>query len=229
MQMRGQTKTASVLADFTISTPRPLPVILLADVSGSMSEDGKIDGLNYAIGEMINSFALEAPDRAEIQVAVITFGGTGAKVHIPLTPAASTTWIPVKAGGMTPMGAAIEIATQLIEDRQMIPSRSYRPAIVIVSDGQPNDDWKSPLRALHGSARGAKADRFALGIGPDPGLATLNAFLADASKRVLRAEDAAQMKRFFRWVTMTVTARSKSATPDQSTEPTPPDLNADLF
>jgi len=219
----------SGLEEFTVATPRPLPVIILADVSGSMSEDGKIDALNYAIGEMIKSLALEAPDRAEIQVAVITFGGPRATLHTPLASAASATWTPMQASGLTPMGAAIEIATRLVEDRQAIPSRSYRPVIVLVSDGQPNDDWETPLRALHASTRGSKADRFALGIGSDPGLTTLNTFLADPSKQVLRADDARQMQRFFQWVTMSVTIRSKSATPDSVVATPPPDLAADLF
>lgn len=219
----------SGLAEFTVATPRPLPVIILADVSGSMSEDGKIDALNYAIGEMIKSFALEAPDRAEIQVAVITFGGAGGKLHAPLTSAVAATWTPMQAKGLTPMGAAIDIATRLIEDRHAIPSRSYRPAIVLVSDGQPTDDWETPLRSLHNSTRGSKADRFALGIGSDPGLAALQAFLADPSKQVLRADDARQLQRFFQWVTMSVTIRSKSATPDSMMAPPQPDLAADLF
>jgi uncharacterized protein YegL len=217
------------LSEFTIAVPRPLPVILLADVSGSMGEDGKIDSLNHAVGEMIRSFSLEAPDRAQIQVAVVTFGGGGAKLHTRLADAACVSWTPMQASGMTPMGAAIGIANQLVEDRQAIPSRAYRPAIVLVSDGEPNDDWESPLQALNASPRGSKADRFALGIGPDPGLTTLRAFLGDSSKQVLRAEDARQMQRFFQWVTMSVTMRSKSATPDSVYTPPPPDLAADVF
>ena len=45
----------TTLSDFTIATPRPLPVIVLADISGSMSENGKIDSLNQALEEMIKS------------------------------------------------------------------------------------------------------------------------------------------------------------------------------
>ena len=40
------------LKEFTVSSARPLPVILLADVSGSMAVDGKIDALNGAVAEM---------------------------------------------------------------------------------------------------------------------------------------------------------------------------------
>ena len=40
----------ATLKDFTVTKPRPLPVILLADVSGSMASEGKIDALN-PVGE----------------------------------------------------------------------------------------------------------------------------------------------------------------------------------
>ena len=45
--------------DFVAATARPLPVIILADISGSMAGDGKIENLNMAIKTMIASFAKE--------------------------------------------------------------------------------------------------------------------------------------------------------------------------
>jgi len=48
------------LREFTASIPRPLPVLLLADVSGSMSVDGKIDALNVAVAAMLESFEVTA-------------------------------------------------------------------------------------------------------------------------------------------------------------------------
>ena len=92
------------LNDFTVPTARPLPVIVLADVSGSMSVDGKIDALNNAVSEMISSFAVEDDNRAEIHVSVVTFGLDGARIHKELKPASSVTWDPMKANGKTPMG-----------------------------------------------------------------------------------------------------------------------------
>ncbi|NCC35980.1 MAG: tellurite resistance protein TerY, partial [Chloroflexia bacterium] len=76
----------SKLAEFTISAARPLPVILLADVSGSMAADGKIDALNVAVTEMIAAFAQEDSAQAEIHVAVIAFGAE-ARMHQGLAAA----------------------------------------------------------------------------------------------------------------------------------------------
>ena len=47
------------LSNFTLSTARPLPVILLVDVSGSMSINGKIDILNRCVADMISDFSKE--------------------------------------------------------------------------------------------------------------------------------------------------------------------------
>lgn len=47
----------SNLKKFTVHSPRKLPVIILADVSGSMESNGKIQTLNRAIASMIDSFA----------------------------------------------------------------------------------------------------------------------------------------------------------------------------
>ncbi len=46
-------KAMSKLKEFTASSARPLPVLLLADVSGSISTNGKIDALNDAVQEML--------------------------------------------------------------------------------------------------------------------------------------------------------------------------------
>jgi uncharacterized protein YegL len=72
------------LKKFVANKPRTLPVIILADTSGSMFVDGKIDSLNQSLKDMIKSFAQEGRNRAEINVAVITFGGQ-AEVHLALT------------------------------------------------------------------------------------------------------------------------------------------------
>jgi uncharacterized protein YegL len=212
----------SKLKEFTASTARPLPVLLLADVSGSMSTNGKIDALNDAVQEMLETFGAEDDSRAEIHVSVLTFGSGGAKVHQPLTPASKVQWTRMAPAGNTPLGAALDLATGMIEDRAKIPSRAYRPTLILVSDGQPTDEWEAPLKRLLDSERASKAARFAMGIGDDADTAMLATFLATPEARVHRAHEARQIKQFFRWVTMSVTQRSRSANPDSviAAEPT---------
>ena len=214
----------TTLKEFTVASARPLPVILMADLSGSMAADGKITALNSAVAEMQAAFAEENDAQAEIHMAVVTFGGAAA-LYLPLTPAAQVQWTPMQASGRTPMGAALDIVTDLIEDRERVPSRAYRPTVVLVSDGLPNDEWKGPLNRFHQSDRAGKAQRFALGIGTDADLDVLRHFLGDPEGRVFEAHEAREVRKFFRWVTMSVTARSRSGQPNLAVDVEPPDLD----
>jgi len=203
----------SQLREFTATTARPLPILLLADVSGSMAAEGKIDALNQAVRDMLATFASGDDLRAEIHVAIITFGGE-ARVHTPLQPANAAQWTEMVASGGTPMGCAMAMAAELIEDREKIPGRAYRPTVVLVSDGQPTDAWQAGLDRLTKEGRAQKADRMALAIGGDADVEMLQRFLADEKKKVFIAADARRIKDFFQFVTMSVSARSRSANPN---------------
>jgi uncharacterized protein YegL len=205
-----------VLKQFAVQKARPLPVIILADTSGSMLDDGKIGALNESIKEMISTFAEEGRRQAEIQLALITFGGSSAAVHQALTPAHEmTVFKPMVASGPTPMGGAFELVTALLEDQELIPSRAYRPALILLSDGYPTDDWKVGFDVLCNSERGQKASRFAMAIGSDADQSMLNDFVNDNEAPVFKAHQARDIHRFFKAITMSVTSRSKSQAPNE--------------
>jgi uncharacterized protein YegL len=224
-------KKMSSLKKFAVAAPRPLPVIVLADASGSMGENGKIEALNAAIKEMVATFSKESRLRAEIQVGLITFGGK-AQMHLPLVAAHSVAgFAELKAEGVTPMGAAFDLARQLLEDKDRIPSRAYRPVLILLSDGQPTDDWEAPFKALCDSERAQKATRLAMAIGPDADEAMLKDFANDIEAPIFKAHNARDIHRFFRAVTMSVTTRTASQHPDLSTTfvvPPPDDDALDL-
>lgn len=228
-QLDQRKKKMSSLKKFAAATPRPLPVIVLADTSGSMSEDGKIDALNAAMKDMVATFAKESRLRAEIQLGLITFGGT-AQLQLPLVSANNVVGLSeLKAYGNTPMGAAFDLARQLLEDKDQIPSRAYKPILILLSDGQPNDEWEHSFKALCESDRAQKATRLAMAIGPDADEAMLKDFVNDSEAPVFRAHNARDIHRFFRAVTMSVTTRSTSQNPDsKSAFVVPPPEGEDL-
>ena len=194
------------------SSARPLPVIVLADVSSSMASDGKIEALNRAMSEMIDVFSKEEIYLAEIHVAVITFGGS-AELHIPLQPAKQVQWKTMQTRGSTPMGAAFDKASDLMENQ--IPARSYREMVVLVSDGGPNDPgWEQAMARLHTSRRGSKAFLWALAIGGDADKAMLKQFLNQPDATVYQADDARQIVKFFELFTRSTSARSGSNRPN---------------
>lgn len=202
--------------DLIIQTARPLPVIILADVSGSMASDKHIDVLNNAIREMIDSLKEEDSLRAEIYFSVITFGSK-VELHVPFTKAAELEWTNLIAGGMTPMGQAFDATKKLLEDKMIIPSRSYAPTLVLLSDGMPNDDWKTSLHNLLLSPRASKAFRIAMSIGANQeGKTVLKDFLGDSKLDVFEAAQARDIKKFFRFVTMSVSQRAQSVNPNHN-------------
>ncbi|SDX01780.1 vWA domain-containing protein [Thiocapsa roseopersicina] len=202
------------LKEFTTGAARPLPVILLADVSGSMHADGKIAALNASIRDMLASFATTDDQGAEIHVAIITFGGT-AEVQTPLATANTVQWTDLTARGSTPMGKAMELAADLIEDREKIPARAYRPTVVLLSDGQPDPGWENGLTRMTKEGRAQKADRMALAIGADADVDVLRRFVAPATDRLFGAADARRIRDFFNFLTMSVATRTRSVNPNE--------------
>ena len=225
---------------FTTSKPKPLPVLLVLDVSGSMNEvvdgsftrtgqmveeDGQtwevVEGgvtrlqvLNQAVEEMIAALAKEEQLEHEFLVSVITFGEK-VQLHLSPTRASSVSWENLDAGGETPLGEAIATTKRLIEDKETTPSRAYRPVVVLVSDGKPTDQWKEQLASFVGTGRSTKCDRMAMAIGTGADEEMLQQFIAGTQNRLCHAADATQVHEFFQRVTMSVTMRSTSRNPNE--------------
>lgn len=225
---------------FTASKSKPLPVMLVLDVSGSMNEvvdgtfkrtgqiveeDGQtwevVEGgvtrlqvLNEAAKDMIAALAKEEQLKHEFLLSVITFGET-VQLHIAPTKASSVSWEDLVAAGETPLGEALATAKRLIEDKETTPSRAYRPVVVLVSDGRPTDQWEESLASFVETGRSTKCDRMAMAIGSGADEEMLQRFIAGTQNRVCHAADAQQIHEFFRRVTMSVTIRSTSKNPNQ--------------
>ncbi|MEY8239726.1 MAG: VWA domain-containing protein [Cycloclasticus sp.] len=195
-------------SDFTVDKAKPLPVVLLLDVSTSM-QGNSINELNSAVKEMVEDFASAEKNEIEILVSIITFGAE-VLLHTPYTSAKDIEWQDFQVSGATPMGTAFAMAKAMIEDKKVTPTNAYRPTIVLVSDGEPNDIWQQPLRELVNEGRSQKCDRMAMAIGSDASNDVLNEFVSGTENKVFTAQDSSQIQEFFRFVTMSVTTRTQS-------------------
>ena len=117
---------------------RALPVFILLDVSGSMSGE-KIETVNVALKEMINSFKKIENPKGIIELCLLTFGGNKVEVIKPLSKITDQDSYTLSASGSTPMGMAFEKVAEMIEDKDIVSSRAYTPTIVLISDGNPTD------------------------------------------------------------------------------------------
>lgn len=197
---------------------RPLPVVVMLDISASMTdtiEGGtKISILNNCVKQMLKTFTDEESLQAEINCQIVTFGGES-KVHTTMTPAKQIEFVDMQASGATPMGGALTIVKNLIENKELISSRSYRPTVILVSDGYPNDNWENHLEDFK-TGRSGKADRMALFIGKNSGKDVLYKFLGDEhSEKFFTANRASEIVNFFKFVTMSVSTKSKSSNPNE--------------
>lgn len=207
------------VTQFAASKAKPLPIILLLDESGSMSGD-KINKLNEAVRKMLGSFKKEETQASEFLVSIIGFGGmdngdgTGARIISPPTSATQLQFDGVSASGMTPLGGALKLAKAIVEDKEQTPSRAYRPLVVLVTDGYPNDSWEQPFIDFVEYGRSAKCDRMALAVGGDTDMSMLKRFVAGTGHDVFTTDQADGIVKFFKFVTMSVVTRTRSQNPN---------------
>ena len=88
--------------------------------------------------------------------------------------------------------------------------RALPPVLVLLSDGQPTDDFDAGLSALMDQPWGQKAVRLAIAIGSDADLDVLQKFIGHPEIRPLVAKNAADLVRFIRWATTTVIKEASS-------------------
>ena len=210
---------------YTVAKAKPLPVVLLLDTSSSMNaggEQSKIVELDSAVRDMIKDFAHEEQLETEIHVSVITFGYNGVQLALPYTNASKVEMKKLEAQGNTPMGMALRMAKDMIEDKETTPSRAYRPLVILCSDGEPNDSWEDPMDNFIKDGRSSKCDRMAMAIGSDANEAVLKRFIEGTENPLFYAKDASSMHKFFKFVTMSVATRSHSQNPNVIMKIEPP-------
>jgi uncharacterized protein YegL len=111
------------------------------------------------------------------------------------------------------MGRAIDLACDALDIKQM-PERGLPPVLVLISDGQPTDNFESPLERLVRMPWGAKSVRIGIGIGDDVDLDVLQRFMGGDAREVqpLVATNAQDLVKFIKWAsTVPVTAASRPA------------------
>ena len=193
--------------EFIAQPKRVLPLILLADTSSSMSNC--IGELNMAIRDMLGTLKEQESLKAEIYISFITFGKGGANLHTALTPVSDIEFNDFIVGDLTPLGGALRIAKDMVENREIITSKSYAPIVLLLSDGGPNDNgWEDELDRFINEGRTKKCIRMSLGIGRDYDYEVLESFSSNG--KVYEAKDSTNIIDFFKFMTMTIKEKTLS-------------------
>lgn len=190
---------------------RPLHFFLLADCSGSMAARGKMTALNTAVREVLPLLAETSQGNPHADVSVRAIGfSTGARWHVDTpTHPDDLDWVDLEPGGYTDLGAGIDLLCGALTVPPM-EERALPPAIVLVSDGMPTDDFEESMQRLLALPWGARAVRMAVAIGHDAAYDTLATFIADPEIEPVTAANPEQLILALRWATAHV-ARAASS------------------
>ena len=159
------------LLDDVVSVPRrTMTLFFLIDTSGSM-QGNKIGAVNDAVVNvlpMLDDISVSNPD-AEIKVAALEFSNGTRWLYDEPKLASDFVWQDVQASGLTSLGAAcLELNNKLSRSGFMqSASGSFAPAIILLSDGGPTDDFVSGLSKLKGNNWFKAAIKIAIAIGDD--------------------------------------------------------------
>jgi uncharacterized protein YegL len=233
---------------------RPLHFIYLCDCSGSMAAQGKMQALNQAIRQSLPGMAEVARQNPEARVLVraIRFADRAHWHLAEPTPVDHVAWQDLQAGGVTAMGEALELLAEQLQSPPM-EERALPPVLVLISDGQPTDDFETGLRSLMRQPWAQKAVRLAIALGHDADLEVLQHFLgpdpaahlppgevpggsgemprgqSKSARRPLQASNATALAQYIQWAsTAVVGAASMPASQMASAGSTPPGSNIPL-
>lgn len=199
--------------DIKAAPRRVMTLIFLVDTSGSM-EGEKIGQLNDAIENTLPEVGEISANNAdgEIKIAVLDFSTDVNWLYPEPISAEQFTWQNLEAGGLTSMGEAFkELNKQLSQTTGFMKeaSGSFAPVIILVSDGEPTDDYKHALEKLKTNNWYKAAVKVALSIGDDGNKDILAEFTGN-KEAVFTVHNRNQLVKIIRFVSVTASQVASS-------------------
>jgi uncharacterized protein YegL len=202
---------------------RPLHFIWLADGSGSMRVEGKIQALNHAIHEAIPHMrvaALENP-HASVFVNAIRFADDARWMGEKLTPVSEFRWNDIEAAGATALGEALAMVGEALQP-PLMTDRALPPVNALVTDGLPTDNFRAGLDHLLSKPWGRQALRIVVAIGEDSASndarEIFRAFMANDALKPFHANNPEALAEQIRWVS-TAVLQSVSSPAGRASDP----------
>jgi uncharacterized protein YegL len=180
-------------------------LFFLIDASGSM-DGSKIGAVNTAIEEVIPALREVSDENADaqIKVAALEFS-SGARWITAGGPleAEQFRWNFINASGVTDFGAACKALNEKLSTKAFMneATGSFAPAIFLLSDGEPTDNWQKDLDALKQNNWFKAAVKVAVAIGDDANKDVLKEFTG-SMEAVLETHSAAMLKKMIKFVSV---------------------------
>ena len=205
------------LLDEQVTVPRrTMTLFFMIDTSGSMMGN-KIGAVNDAVVNvlpMLEDISTTNPD-AEIKIAALEFSSGCNWLYSEPKLASEFVWQDVQASGLTSLGAACEeLNSKLSRSGYMVAaSGSYAPAIILLSDGGPTDNFQAGLAKLKSNSWFKAAIKVAIAIGDDADKSVLEQFTG-SNEAVFTVHNIDALKQIIRIVAVTssqIGSKSSSA------------------
>ncbi len=189
---------------------RPLHFFWLVDCSGSMYGE-KIGTVNHAIQSTIPEMVDAAKDNpnAQLMVRTLKFSTGASWVTSDPVNIEDFAWNDLEAGGVTDLGKAFELLAGQLTIPPMT-DRALPPVIVLLSDGQPTDDYKKSLDELLHLPWAKKAVRIAISIGQDADDDILQEFTGNR-ELILQANNPQALVKMIKWASTAASVVSAPA------------------
>jgi len=184
---------------------RTMVLFFIIDTSGSM-DGSKIGSVNTAIEEVIPAIREVSDENsdAQIKIAALEFssGATWITKSGPVE-AEQFRWNYLEAAGVTDFGAACKTLNDKLSTKAFMQEAtgSFAPAIFLLSDGDPTDDWKKSLAELKQNNWFKAAVKVAIAIGDDANKDVLKEFTGSL-EAVLTVHNAGMLKKMIKFVSV---------------------------
>lgn len=213
---------------------RKMTLFFVIDISGSMSGK-KIGSVNDAIRNvlpLVDEISSENPD-AEINIAVLKFSSKVTWMYDEPKAAKDFIWQDVETEDLTSLGEACkELSSKLSRNGGFMssPSGCYAPAIILLSDGGPTDDFESGLEVLRKNNWYKSAIKIAIAIGDDADKDVLKEFTG-SNEAVITVHNTDALKRMIRIIAVTssqIGSKSTSAVDTTKQEQAIEEINKEV-
>ena len=195
-----------------------LPVYLVLDISASMQGE-PIEAVRNGVDLIVSTLRSDPYALETAYLSVIVFNDTAEQL-VPLTGLLEFQTPTFREGSRTALGDALRLTKECIENEVQKTTAEakgdWKPLVFIMTDGMPTDDWESGLEEFREIKTGMVI-ACAAGAGAD----VTNNVLKKISDQVVSLDvaDATTMKAFFKYISSTISAVSRSVE-ETKTEPT---------